>query len=65
MKKLYSFYENALIKQKEALNLRSLKPLEIEGKYIFQDGKKLLNLGNRFVEIWSSYESVIIEWQSA
>lgn len=58
MKKLYSFYENALIKQKEALNLRSLKPLEIEGKYIFQDGKKLLNLSSNDYLGISTYENI-------
>ena len=46
MKKLYSFYQNAIQTQKDSLNFRSLKPLEIEGKYIFQEGKKLLNLSS-------------------
>lgn len=46
MKKLYSFYQNAIQTQKDSLNFRFLKPLEIEGKYIFQDGRKLLNLSS-------------------
>lgn len=46
MKKLYESYTEILENKKDSLDFRSLKPLKIEGKYVFQNGKKLLNLSS-------------------
>ena len=46
MKKQYEFYKSKLDEQKASLNFRSLTALEMSSKYIFQGGKKLLNLSS-------------------
>lgn len=46
MKKLYEPYMDEIAQKQQAFNFRHLTPLEIKGKYIFQNGKKLLNLSS-------------------
>ena len=58
MKNPYNAYQNALLEKKESLNFRSLNALEIEGKYVTQNNKRLLNLSSNDYLGISTYKDV-------
>ena len=58
MKNPYNAYRNALLEKKESLNFRSLNALEIEGKYVIQNNRRLLNLSSNDYLGISTYEDI-------
>lgn len=58
MKNPYNAYQNALLEKKESLNFRSLNALEIEGKYVTQNNRRLLNLSSNDYLGISTYKDV-------
>lgn len=58
MKNPYNAYRNALLEKKESLNFRSLNALEIEGKYVIQNNRRLLNLSSNDYLGISTYKDV-------
>lgn len=58
MKNPYNAYQNALLEKKESLNFRSLNALEIEGKYVIQNNRRLLNLSSNDYLGISTYKDV-------
>lgn len=58
MKNPYNAYQNALLEKKESLNFRSLNTLEIEGKYVTQNNRRLLNLSSNDYLGISTYKDV-------
>lgn len=58
MKNPYNAYRNALLEKKESLNFRSLNALEIEGKYVTQNNRRLLNLSSNDYLGISTYKDV-------
>ncbi len=58
MKNLFRTYADAISDKKASLNFRSLSALEIEGKYVIQNNRRLLNLSSNDYLGISTYKDV-------